>query len=49
VATLAGRLEREGNPNLRGDAQAAALLADGAAQAAVVLVHINRDLGNSAP
>ena len=30
VATLAGRLEREGNPNLRGDAQAAALLADGA-------------------
>lgn len=49
VATLAGRLEREGNPNLRGDAQAAALLADGAAQAAVALVHINRELGNSAP
>ena len=49
VATLAGRLEREGNPNLRGDAQAAALLADGATQAAVALVHINRELENGAP
>jgi methenyltetrahydrofolate cyclohydrolase len=49
VATLAGRLEREGNRNLRGDAQAATLLADGASQAAMALVHINRELGNSAP
>jgi methenyltetrahydrofolate cyclohydrolase len=49
VATLAGRLEREGNPNLRGDAQAAALLVDGAIQAAVALVHINRELGNGPP
>ena len=48
VATLAGRLEREGNPNLRGDAQAAALLAEGATQAAVALVNINRELGNGA-
>jgi methenyltetrahydrofolate cyclohydrolase len=49
VATLAGRLEREGNPNLRGDAQAATLLAEGAIQAAVALVHINRELGNGGP
>jgi methenyltetrahydrofolate cyclohydrolase len=49
VATLAGRLEREGNPNLRGDAQAATLLAEGATQAAVALVNINRELGNGAP
>jgi methenyltetrahydrofolate cyclohydrolase len=49
VATLAGRLEREGNPNLRGDAQAATLLAEGASQAAMALVHINRELGNGAP
>jgi formiminotetrahydrofolate cyclodeaminase len=49
VATLAGRLEREGNPNLRGDAQAAALLAGGATEAAVALVNINRELGNGAP
>ena len=49
VATLAGRLEREGNPNLRGDAQAAALLADGATQAAVALVQINRELEGGGP
>jgi formiminotetrahydrofolate cyclodeaminase len=49
VATLAGRLEREGNPNLRGDAQAATLLADAATQAAVALVNINRELGNGTP
>ncbi len=50
VATLlAGRLEREGNRNLRGDAQAATLLAEGASQAAMALVHINRELGNGAP
>lgn len=49
VATLAGRLEREGNPNLRGDAQAAALLADGATQAAVALAQINRELAGGGP
>jgi formiminotetrahydrofolate cyclodeaminase len=48
VATLAGRLEDEGNPNLRGDAQAAALLADGAGQAAMALVRINRELASGA-
>jgi len=48
VATLAGRLEGEGNPNLRGDAQAAALLAEGARQAAMAVVQINRALGSGA-
>lgn len=49
VATLAGRLEREGNPNLRGDAQAAGLLAQGASQAALALAEINRGLGSGVP
>jgi formiminotetrahydrofolate cyclodeaminase len=41
VAHLASRLAEEGNPNLRGDAVAAALLAGAGAQAAGVLVRIN--------
>jgi len=41
VAEIAARLAREGNPNLRGDAVAAALLAEAGARAAAVLVEIN--------
>lgn len=41
VAGLAARLAEEGNPSLRGDAIAAALLADAGARAAAVLVRIN--------
>jgi formiminotetrahydrofolate cyclodeaminase len=41
VAEMAARLAREGNPNLRGDAVAAALLAEAGARAAAVLVDIN--------
>ena len=41
VARIATRLAREGNPNLRGDAVAAALLAGAGVRAAAVLVEIN--------
>jgi formiminotetrahydrofolate cyclodeaminase len=41
VAGLAMRLAEEGNPNLRGDAMTAALLADAGARAAGRLVAIN--------
>jgi methenyltetrahydrofolate cyclohydrolase len=41
VAEIAVRLAREGNPNLRGDAVAAALLAEAGTRAAAVLVEIN--------
>lgn len=41
VAGLATRLAEEGNPNLRGDAQTAALLAAAGARAAARLVAIN--------
>ena len=41
VAEIAARLAREGNPNLKGDAVAAALLAEAGARAAAVLVDIN--------
>lgn len=42
VAALARRLSAEGNPNLRGDADTAALLADAAAVAAERLVALNQ-------
>jgi formiminotetrahydrofolate cyclodeaminase len=45
VAETAAHLAREGNPNLRGDAVAAALLADAGARAAAVLVEINTTAG----
>lgn len=41
VARLADRLAREGNPNLRGDALAAGLLAQAGAEVAAHLVAIN--------
>lgn len=41
TATLAARLATDGNPNLRGDAITAALLAEAAARAAASLVRIN--------
>lgn len=41
VATMAAEVEATGNPSLRGDAHAAALLAQAAAQAATRLVEIN--------
>ena len=41
VAEIAARLAREGNPNLMGDAVAAALLAEAGVRAAEVLVRIN--------
>ncbi len=47
VAEIAGRLAREGNPNLRGDAVVAALLAEAGARAAAVLVEINMTAGGS--
>lgn len=43
VALLAARLADEGNPNLNGDAVAAALLASAAARACANLVRINLD------
>lgn len=46
VAEMAARLATEGNPRLLGDAQAAALLADGATGAAAGLVRINTGLGS---
>ncbi len=45
VAEMAARLAREGNPNLRGDAAAAALLAEAGARAAAMLVEINTSAG----
>jgi formiminotetrahydrofolate cyclodeaminase len=44
-AEVAARLAKEGNPNLRGDAVAAALLAGAGARAAAVLVRINTAAG----
>ncbi|QIN78776.1 formimidoyltetrahydrofolate cyclodeaminase [Rubrobacter marinus] len=41
IAGLAARLAREGNPNLRGDAVCAALLAEAGTRAAVTLAKIN--------
>jgi methenyltetrahydrofolate cyclohydrolase len=46
VAELAGELARAGNPNLAGDAIAAVLLAEAAAQAAARLVQINLTQGS---
>ena len=48
VAEMAARLAREGNPNLRGDAVAAALLAEAGTRAAAVLVEINTTAGGIA-
>ena len=45
AAEIAARLAREGNPNLRGDAVAAALLAEAGVRAAAVLVEINTTAG----
>ena len=45
VAAMAARLAAEGNPNLRGDSIAAALLAEASARSAAALVDINVDLG----
>ncbi len=45
VAEVAARLAREGNPNLRGDAIAGALLAEAGVRAAAVLVEINTTAG----
>lgn len=41
VADIAARLSRSGNPNLKGDAVSAALLAEAATRAAAALVGIN--------
>jgi formiminotetrahydrofolate cyclodeaminase len=41
LAHLAARLAEEGNPNLRGDALVAAVLAGAGAEGAATLVHIN--------
>ncbi len=43
VALLAARVTREGNPNLAGDAVAAALISSAAARACANLVRINLD------
>jgi methenyltetrahydrofolate cyclohydrolase len=45
AAEVAARLTREGNPNLKGDAVAAALLAEAGVHAAAVLVRINTAAG----
>ncbi|MQA07745.1 MAG: formiminotransferase-cyclodeaminase [Pseudonocardiaceae bacterium] len=45
IAELAARLAVDGNRNLKGDAQGAALLAEGATRTAAGLVRINADLG----
>ena len=45
VAEVAARLAREGNPNLRGDALAAALLAEAGTRSAAALVRINTAAG----
>jgi pimeloyl-ACP methyl ester carboxylesterase/formiminotetrahydrofolate cyclodeaminase len=46
VAGIAERLARDGNPNLRGDTIAAALLAEAGTRAAAALVRINTAAGN---
>jgi methenyltetrahydrofolate cyclohydrolase len=46
VAGIASRLAGEGNPNLRGDALAAVLLADAGVRAAAALVGINMSTAN---
>jgi formiminotetrahydrofolate cyclodeaminase len=46
VAGIASRLVREGNPNLRGDALAAVLLAGAGVRAAAALVGINLSTAN---
>ena len=48
VAEIADRLAREGNPNLRGDAVVAALLAEAGVRAAAALVEINMTTGEIA-
>ena len=48
VAEVAARLVKEGNTNLRGDAVAAALLAEAGVHAASVLVEINMRAGEIA-
>lgn len=45
VGVLAERLERDGNPNLRGDAATARLLAAAAVRAAATLVELNLRAG----
>ena len=45
-AEVAARLAREGNPNLRGEAVATALLAEAGVRAAAVLVEINTTAGD---
>ena len=47
TATLAARLAADGNPNLRGDAITAAILAEAAARSAASLVRINIAAGAS--
>ena len=51
VAALGARVAAEGNPNLRGDAATAALLAEAGARAAALLVRINLagDAGDDRP
>lgn len=49
VAEMGVRLIEEGNPNLKGDAVCAVLLAEAAARAAAGLVHINTRLGKLGP
>jgi formiminotetrahydrofolate cyclodeaminase len=46
VASIAFRLAQEGNPNLEGDAMAAALLASAGVRAAAKLVQINLSTAN---
>ena len=48
LAEVAARLAREGNPNLEGDAAAAAILAEAGVRAAAVLVEINTKAGEIA-
>ncbi len=48
VAGIATRLAREGNPNLRGDASVATLLAEAGVRAAAMLVDINTAAGEIA-
>ena len=49
VAQLAARVAEAGNPNLRGDAATAAILAAASARSAACLVDINVDLGELDP
>jgi formiminotetrahydrofolate cyclodeaminase len=46
VANIASRLAEEGNPNLRGDALAAVLLAEAGVRAAAALIGINLSTAN---